>query len=59
MFYCNVEHSGTSGNKIEMFTTAVVISSGHLGQTSDKPAIVVIVREIGQLYLQRGEVKGD
>ena len=53
MFYCNVEHSGTSGEK-KMFTTAVVISSGHLGQTSDKPAIVVIVREIGQLYLQKG-----
>ena len=29
-----------------------------MGQTSDKPAIVVIVREIGQLYLQKGR-QGD
>ena len=34
----------------------MVIPSGHLGQTSDKPAIVVIVREIGQLYLQKGRL---
>ena len=48
--------SKTLEKTLEMFTTAVVISSGHLGQTSDKPAIVVIVREIGQLYLQKGKL---
>ena len=34
----------------------MVISTGHLGQTSDKPAILVIVTEIGQLYLQKGKL---
>ena len=42
-------------HKILVFYTVVmVISTGHLGQTSDKPAILVIVTEIGQLYLQKG-----
>ena len=36
------------------YTVVMVISTGHLGQTSDKPAILVIVTEIGQLYLQKG-----
>ena len=30
------------------------LSTGHLGQTSDKPAVVVIVTEIGRIYLPKG-----
>ena len=32
----------------------MLLSIGHLGQTSDKPAIVVIVTEIGRIYLPKG-----